>query len=224
MKFIKAPIEQAIPDIANHLIQPLKNSKKVLWLVCGGSNIDPQVKVMNALRDSLSDDELSNLTILPMDERYGLRDHADSNFRQMREAGFKAGPANYKDVLEKGLILGETVSYYAELVESAFADANFVLGTFGMGADGHTAGVLPNSAAVNDVAATVVGYQAPGYIRLTLTPPWLVKCDVSFLMAYGEAKNEALNNLQKNQKCLEDMPAKLHYDIATATVYNDQVE
>jgi len=222
MKFIKQPIQRVIPVVAKTIVEQLQNSKTVLWLVCGGSNIKAQVSIMQDIQ-SQAPGYVKNLIILPMDERYGDTGHADSNYRQMREAGFAAGDASWTDVLAKELPLAETVEYYSSCVEDAFAKAEYVLGTFGMGADGHTAGVLPDSPALSESVVSVVGYTAPGFIRMTMTPTWLVRCDASFVLAYGTEKAPALNNLREHHLSLAEMPAALHYEIPNATIYNDHI-
>ena len=222
MKFIKSPIENTIPVIVKSLVHALETHTDVVWLVCGGSNIRIQTKVMEKLNEKYPE-LLDSLTIIPMDERYGMEGHADSNYKQMLEAGFDAGEAHWFDILVNDLPLAETVEYYEDLVDDTFAEAQFVVGTFGMGADGHTAGILPNSPAVLDNAANVVGYQAPGFTRLTLTPHILTRCNQAFVLAYGTEKATALHNLFDNKLSLQQMPAKLHYEIENVTVYNDVI-
>lgn len=168
-------------------------------------------------------DNLASLLILPMDERYGPADHEDSNYRQMREAGFEPHEAMWIDVLSRNEPLQETVTYYSELVRAAFAAADTIVGVFGLGTDGHTAGVLPDSPAVNETVSSVVGYDSPPFIRLTLTPQELVKTSVAYVLAYGETKKEPLERLRANKEPIEKLPAKLHYDIPEVYVYNDQL-
>lgn len=222
MKFINTPIEQATPSITKALKRALDQHTNVLWLVCGGSNIKIQVAVMNTLREKYPE-LLDSLTVIPMDERFGTEGHADSNYKQMLEAGFDAGDAHWFDVLVNDQLLAETVAYYENIVEDTFAEAQYVIGTFGMGADGHTAGVLPNSPAVKDDSAVVVGYEAPGFTRMTITPHILTRCNQAFVLAYGAAKEKALRDLEENELSIIAMPAKLHYDIADVTVYNDVI-
>lgn len=222
MRFIKAPAAQAVPRIAATIANELLQNKKVLWMVCGGSNIVTQVKVMNVLLSEATD-YLHNLDILPMDERFGASGHADSNYLQMQTAGFIPGAASWTDILARDQPLDSTVAYYEECVKTAFAHADFVVGTFGMGADGHTAGVLPHSPALSSDNVAVVGYNAPGFIRMTITPQWLTRCDMSYVLAYGPEKVTALHNLQAHSLPLEEMPAGLHYDIPSATIYNDSI-
>lgn len=222
MKFINAPADVAVISIAEAIMNVLRQNKAVLWLVCGGSNITVQVAVMKLLT-SKAKVYLKNLTILPMDERYGPDDHPDSNYRQMREKGFDAGQATWINVLQANDTLAVTVAAYGDLVQAAFKQADFVIGTFGIGVDGHTAGVLPLSPALAEQPHPVVGYTAPGFIRMTIVPSWLKRCDVSFLLAYGPEKAVVLKRLQTCDLPLNEMPARLHYDIPSATVYNDAI-
>lgn len=169
-------------------------------------------------------DNLGSLLVLPMDERYGAPGHVDSNYKQMQDAGFEPGEALWVDVLGRDLPLAETVEYYSELVQAAFAAADTIVGVFGLGTDGHTAGALPGSPAVTDTVSSVVGYDSPPFIRLTLTPQELVKTTIAYVLAYGESKKEPLERLRDNKEPLEKLPAKLHYDIPEVYIYNDQLE
>ena len=169
-------------------------------------------------------ESLGSLLILPMDERYGPAGHADSNYKQMQDAGFDPDTALWMDVLERNLPLPETVDYYGGLVEAAFASARTIVGVFGLGTDGHTAGVLPDSPAVTDVVTTVVGYDSPPFIRLTLAPSELIKTTTAYLLAYGETKKEPLERLKADKEDIQKLPAKLLYDVPETYVYNDQLD
>lgn len=218
-------IQQA--DAATHSAYTIQNElakdRTVLWLVSGGSAIPIQVAIMQRLAVEVPA-KLANLTILPIDERYGLASHADSNSEQMRQAGFEPGPAKWFDILQGGGSLRETLERYEALVEDSFAQAKTVIATFGLGADGHTAGILPDSPAALDSAATVIGYDWSDFKRMTLGLAQLQQIDRAFVLAYGEAKCAALRRLHDNQDPLSSLPAKVLYDIPSVTVYNDCIE
>ncbi len=222
MKFACVSVDNAVDDMVEGISSALADGKRVVWLVCGGSNIGAQVEVMSSLREK-SSETLKNLTIIPMDERYGKQGHQDSNYFQMQTAGFEPGEAVWVDVLSGNISLDETVEKYSDLVRHVFEGADLVVGTFGMGADGHTAGVLPLSAAVHETVLPVVGYEAPGFTRMTMTPNWLSHCSRAWLFAYGEQKATALHNLAEHTLPLDAMPAGLLYEIADVTVYNDLI-
>ena len=62
----------------------MQNNKKVLFFVTGGSSIAVGVEVAKFLQGK----QCQNLTIMLTDERYGPRDHFNSNFFQLIEKGF----------------------------------------------------------------------------------------------------------------------------------------
>jgi 6-phosphogluconolactonase/glucosamine-6-phosphate isomerase/deaminase len=223
MKFTTDSVEDAVQVVFEYIAQELRAGHHVLWLTSGGSCIAPQVEVMTQLREVLHD-KIVYLTVLPVDERFGAIRHADSNTEQMRKAGFIAHSAAWHDVLSRNMPLQETVLYYSELTAEAFAEANVVVATLGMGTDGHTAGLLPGSPAVTDTVSTVVGYEWSDYTRMTLGVATLLKIPTAFLLAYGEGKKQALERLRQNDEPVEQLPAKILYDIADVTVYNDYIE
>ncbi len=222
MKFSTQPVAAANKAVFDFLTAQLTTGKKVLWLTSGGSCIAPQVDIMERLRQA-SPSVLPALTILPVDERYGSKGHKHSNTAQMRTAGFDSYTAAWHDVLKRNEPVQETVSYYSELVSDTRAVADVVVATLGMGADGHTAGVLPGSPAVTDTVSTVVGYSWSDYERMTLGISTLLKIDHVWLLAYGEGKKQALERLHANSEPIEKLPAKILYDIANVTVYNDYI-
>ena len=221
MKFIHEGSDAAVQAITKVLTEKIKAKKPVIWLVCGGSNIPLEAEIMAGVHQKVK--SLGNLLILPMDERYGAPGHKDSNYMQLKEAGFDPGDALWLDVLANDAPLQETVNYYSGLVQNAFAAAKSIVGLFGLGTDGHTAGVLPESPAVYEEAATVVGYDSPPYVRLTLAPSQLIKTTDAYVLAYGESKNDPLTRLKANKEPIEKLPAKLLYDISNTFVYNDQI-
>lgn len=220
MKLIRIPsLEEVAKPLQSRLIQELQSGSKVLWLVPGGSNIPLSVGVMNMISDDLS----RNLTIYLTDERYGEVDHADSNTRQLREAGFDPKSARMVDVLAWDLSLEETSEQYALSIRTAFEAADVVIAQMGVGPDGHICGILPGTPAAES-SELVTGYQTETFTRITLTPKALIEnVEVAYVFAFGEAKLEALQNLQKNLS-LAEQPAQLLKKLPEAYVYNDQIE
>lgn len=223
MRFIRQGQATAVRALCERLSTELASGKQVLWLVSGGSNVAAEVSIMQKLRDHTGS-SLAKLTIIPMDERYGEPGHKDSNSEQLRQAGFLSGAAEWIDVLAHDVSFSETIEYYDNAVSEAMAVANVVVGQFGLGADGHVAGLLPNSPATTEDYATVVGYEWKDYVRLTLTPRALGGIDAAYVLAYGDSKQTALQRLQANHDSLENLPAKVLYDIKESYVFNDQIE
>ena len=222
MNFSKSDSKTAIENIFQQIQRSLASGAPVLWFVSGGSAIQIQTAIMQKLSQDVPD-TLTQLTIMPVDERYGPVGHADSNGAQMRQAGFAAGRARWIDILD-GETLDETLAHYEALVDENFARAKTVIATLGLGPDGHTAGVLPDSPAAYDTTSTVIGYNWSDYTRMTLGLAQLRQIDRAFVLAYGDAKCAALQRLHDNQEVISTLPAKVLYDIPRVTVYNDCLE
>lgn len=223
MKFVSGDQKKFVQHVSARLISELSAGKRVVWLVSGGSNIPLQVEIMDELREKASG-KLQNLTILPVDERYGAPGHENSNAEFMRKSGFVSGAAEWVDVLAHDVTLEETIEYYDDVVSEAMALAHVVIGQIGLGSDGHIAGILPGSPACEEDYATIVGYEWSDYVRLTLSPRALGEINVAFVPAYGANKAVALQRLEQNSESVEELPARLLYDISEVYVYNKLLE
>lgn len=209
----------AIDNLTQRLTEELQASKNVLWLIGGGSNIGLSVTVMQSLPAELQ----TQLTILMTDERYGDFNHPDSNDRQLREAGFQPGQSTYRPMLQQqNLSLEDTVSAYNRQLAEALQDADIVIAQLGIGPDGHIAGMLPRSPAVEG-AELYSGYDAGTFTRITMTPPALRQVHVAYTFAFGAPKREALQRLQTEELPLEEQPAQILKELAEAHLFSDQV-
>ncbi len=200
------------------LVTELKTGDKVLWLVPGGSNIP----LAAAISKRLPDDLTKNMTIMLTDERYGAVWHEDSNTRQLDEAGFDAKKGTIIPVLTGDLSLQETAEHYADALADAFIQADVIIGQFGMGADGHIAGMLPGSPAVTS-DELAVGYETDTFVRVTMTAEAITHVDAAYVYAFGEAKRAALENLASKEQELTEQPAQILKSLPEAYVYNDQI-
>jgi 6-phosphogluconolactonase len=207
--------------VVDYLVTTLRNqlqaNKKVLWLVPGGSSIAIAAEVSTKLNEL----PLEHLTITLTDERYGPVDHPDSNWRQLREAGFSLPGATLLPVL-----IGEerdvTVTHFSSLLTDAFAQAEYCIGFFGIGADGHTAGILPNSPAVT-ASTLAAGYDAGNFQRLTMTPPAIALLDEAVAYAVGEVKWPVFEGLE-TEMTIQEQPAQALKQVAKVTIFNDYKE
>jgi 6-phosphogluconolactonase/glucosamine-6-phosphate isomerase/deaminase len=217
MQFMRQSKEVGQQALAEALLAPLAAGKKVLWLVPGGSNIQVAVEVMSRLTGNEQ-----NLTITLTDERYGKVGHADSNWQQLIDFGFHTSAATIYPVISEGMTLQETAEAFEAFLRGALDEADVVVGFLGMGADGHTAGILPHSPASDPTNKLVVGYQTEQFDRVTTTFEVLQRLDAAFCFAYGEDKRPALERLQQDVP-MADQPAQILKHIPEAYVYNDQL-
>lgn len=220
MQFIKVSSPaQAAKALAEHLQQELTKGQRVLWLVSGGSNIPLSVQVMKAL----SADARANLAIMLTDERFGPESHPDSNMRQLLTAGLQPGSATVVPTLLPGKqSLEDTRSRYDAAIQTAFQHADVIVGQFGMGADGHIAGILPGSPAVNSTKM-VEAYDGGDFIRITLTPHAIKHITAAYLFAFGEGKQKMLATLHSKDLPVSQQPAQILKQLSEAYVYNDQI-
>lgn len=212
-------ISQGVTDLSTDLVLNLKAGKKILWLICGGSNVSAGVEILNVLKRAAIPSELQNLTVSLTDERFGPVGHPDSNWKQIVDAGFDFNAVNSIPVLE-AKSLEETVDSYSKNIKVAMQTNDVTIGLFGMGADGHIAGVLPNTIGVESVEVGC-GYVSEKFTRITLTLNTLKGIDSAYLFAFGGSKLEALDSLKNKDISLNEQPAQVLKDIRQAKVYSD---
>jgi 6-phosphogluconolactonase/glucosamine-6-phosphate isomerase/deaminase len=216
MRFFKISSTQpAAKNIAESIIRKLEENKKVLWLSGGGSGVKVAAEASKLLKNAAN---LKNLTFTLTDERYGPLGHADSNWQQLIDAGFSLPQATLIPVLT-GKDIKTTTEDFGRGLEEELKHADYRIGLFGMGADGHTSGILPNSPAV-EAKRFAVFYKTPEFERMTMTFNAIKKVDEGILYAVGEAKHTVLNKLEKNV-ALSEQPAQILKQLNTLNVYND---
>ena len=219
MQFFQADASRGVGQLSDLLNQSLAANHRVLWLVSGGSNIPIENKVMAAL----ARDHLSNLTIMLTDERYGDIGHANSNAQQLIAAGFSPKQAIFIPVLiNQSLEL--TAARYNRLVSQQLERNQITIGQLGIGEDGHTAGILPNSLAATVSDSFVAYYPAQDFSRITLTFPALRLITTAIVFAYGAGKQTALKQLKDEDLPLEVQPAQILKAIPSTYIYNDELE
>jgi 6-phosphogluconolactonase/glucosamine-6-phosphate isomerase/deaminase len=219
MLFLKidstAPV---ITYLSGEIKTALASSKKVLWLVPGGSGIDIAVAVAETLR---SNSHIANLTVSLTDERYGPPGHKDSNWQQLKDKGFSLPNARMLPVLN-GSGLENTAHSYASLAASALASSDWAIALAGMGADGHIMGIKPQSPAV-DYGELAAGYEWSDYQRLSLTSAALKRLDEVVVYAVGKEKWPQFDRLAQDIEP-RDQPAQLLKRLKKVTIFNDYKE
>lgn len=220
MKFIRSNDSQLGSNaLAGELVNALAENKKVLWLVSGGSNILATKEIMDRIAPELT----AQLTIAPIDERYGPVGHADSNWQQLLSGGFDPKAARTLPVLEPDLDLEATRLHFTQIITPALQNSDFVIALLGIGPDGHTAGILPNSPACRETDAYVSAYESSPYTRITLTFPALQRIHKAYVFAFGEAKLPTLQQLQSEDVDLATQPAQILKALPDVYIYNDQI-
>lgn len=203
--------------LAEVILSHLRDGEAVLWLVCGGSNIATAVAASRLLGEVTP----GQLTIMLTDERYGEVGHVDSNWRQLAEDGFAVPGALMIPALDSQSLAASVISY-AKALEKEFDRSDYAIGLFGLGADGHTGGILPGSAGATAIEFAV-GYDAGTFIRITVTAAAIARLDEVVLVAEGANKWPQLERLAETIAPVEQ-PVQLLKTAASWRVYSDYKE
>lgn len=213
-RFIKvSEALDAKPFIVARLTELAGTGRPVLFLVPGGSAAGLAAAVLAQLKDYRE-----QLVISLTDERYGQPDHAESNWRQLINSGFSTPGWQIYEVLT-GKAVEPTTQNFNDFLASAIADRLILTGLFGLGADGHTAGILPDSPALtsNDWACH---YTADDFERITTTAKFLAQLDEAFIYAAGSKKHEQIAALG-DKIDMDRQPAQILKQAQQLTVFND---
>lgn len=207
---------QTAADIIIRTLQPkLASGQKVLWLLSGGSALVVATKVSEQIEVEHS----KLLTVMLMDERFGPVDSPDSNWHGLERAGFQFKRMHAIPTLD-GSDIEKTTYLFAKHFGKVFAETGYRIGLFGIGPDGHTAGILPHSPAV-EAAGTATYYQSDPYTRITLTAESLARLDEAVVFAVGENKWPVLRQLEIEDLPLIEQPAQLVKHIKKTIVVTD---
>lgn len=213
MQYVHISDTHTVADaVATTLIQHLGAGERVAWLVSGGSAIALEV----AIAEKLQPFYINYLTIGLMDERYGPRGHSDENYTQLMDAGFTLP---FHRVLN-GDAPEKTTSDFGAFIENILNNSDFSIGFFGIGPDGHTAGLKPHSLAVTATGPAVY-YEWDDYQRITITPPVIQQLDEAVIYAVGEQKSKTLQKLIHETVLIDEQPAQVLKGVKTATLYTN---
>lgn len=143
----------------------------------------------------------SSVDVFFSDERCVPPDDPDSNFRMANELLLSRVPARVHRMA------GETcdAEAYEEDLRRFFAGGppSFDFAFQGLGADGHTASLFPDDAALDERERWALKVPHPDHERLTVTLPVLSAVRVAVFLVSGEEKRDALRRMMAG----EDIPA-----------------
>jgi 6-phosphogluconolactonase len=179
--------------------------------LAGGSTPKATYEVL--ARDHSEDVDWPNVHAFFGDERTVPPDHEDSNYRMAREALLDHVPVGSVHRVRGELPPDEAAASYERDLGQFFGGEFPVLDLvmLGIGEDGHTASLFPETAAleVTDRLAAANPVPKLDTTRLTLTVPVLNAArEVRFLVA-GAGKAEALAEILEGEAEPHEYPAKL---------------
>lgn len=210
--------DEIIQAIARGMDRALENKLKVLWLLSGGSNISIELEVMQQLTHAMS----QNLRVSMIDDRFVPLDNPDSNWGQLTRRGLSSKRATLvPPIIDFNLTLDEAATDFAKRLSEATDWADVVIGQFGIGADGHTAGILPGSSGVHEEEKLAIGYEGPDFRRITITPAYFAKIDLAIGVALGKNKTEVIRRMPTDISA-DEQPAQLLLKTKELIIYTDQ--
>lgn len=202
--------------IADSIVDQLTKGKSVLWFVPGGSAI----KVATLAAEKISLVPHDKLIVTLTDERYGNVGHKDSNWQQLAQSDFTLHEAQMLPVLVHDANRKTTSQEFKDALEKALAESDYHIGLFGVGSDGHTAGILPGSDAVTS-ERLVVDYEAPPFERITITPSVINKLDEVVVFMQGKEKWPIVEDLLEKDIDQNIEPAQALKSAPKATLFTD---
>lgn len=200
MQFIKADFETVADHLAQSIQSAMDADKRVLWLISGGSAAQVAVAAQRKIRTT------DALAVAQVDERFGPIGHKDSNWQKLLDTGFDTASVTSHPILT-GKDMAATTREYNETLSGALSAADVAIGLFGIGADGHTAGILPGSPAVES-KQLVAAYTAADFQRITITPVCIAQLDTVITYVADEKKQAALQQLVQQDIPIAEQPAQ----------------
>ncbi len=201
--------------LASKIIQELAQEKKVLWFVTGGSSI----AICSATAKLIAQKPHANLTAMLTDERYGELGHPDSNWQKLLETGFELPEAKLLPILT-GEERKTATENFDENLRREFQNADYKIGLFGVGSDGHTAGILPESVATKS-EALACAYDSSSFERITMTFNAIKFLDEVVIFMQGQEKWPVVKDLEEKEIDIKIQPAQILKRVAKVTLFTD---
>lgn len=211
-------LQSVAESIAAKISDRLKEGRNVVWFVSGGSNIPLAV----AVRELLNIPPGVLLHVCLVDERYGKIGHHNSNWQALADAGFNFTGCKLHPILLDKLDADQTAHQYSESINMILDNSSYAIGVFGLGEDGHTAGLLPFNPLMN--STNIFGaYRAKDYSRISATPLLITLLDEVVLFVWDKGKQHALEEVLL-EGSIDQVPGRILKDAKKFTVYTNIIE
>lgn len=205
----------AAEDITKSIEEKLEEGRSVLFLIPGGSSMKVAVRVI----ENLHRVDTSKLFITLTDERYGRPGHPDENWSQLTNLGMTLGAIDYYRVL-RGESPEDTASEFGARLEQLLDEYDYKIGLFGVGVDGHTAGIKPGSVAVESERYAEY-FRGDDFERITMTPKAIAKLNEVNIFAQGEEKRDVLWQVANEDVDIKSQPAQALKTAKKLNIYTD---
>jgi 6-phosphogluconolactonase len=203
----------AVQTITSQASSAIQKRGYFSLVLSGGSTPEPVYKELgsNPLRGLL---EWDKIFIFWGDERCVPPTHKDSNYRMTKLSLLDHVPIPRENVFR---ILGEiqpeiAAQSYQQTINNFFfgKEKRFDTILLGLGDDGHTASLFPNTQGINEKKQWVIPNQHPptNTNRITLTYPAINSSRHILFLVKGKHKSEIISDVIENPNQPPDYPAK----------------
>lgn len=218
MKYVHvSDTEPVIKYVATTIQEHLDKGERVLWILSGGSG----GKVCAEVSKRLTGD-LTNLTTTLSDERYVPVGDPDENWQQLLDYGFTVPRATVYRPLQ-GKDRPATAIDLEQWVKDQLPRADYRIGVFGIGVDGHTAGLKPGTSAVTATGGAA-DFTGDDFERITITFDIIKQLDEVVVQAMGADKAVVLDALLRQDIPIQTQPAQILKSVAKSTLFTDYKE
>ncbi|MDA9339655.1 6-phosphogluconolactonase [Polaribacter sp.] len=171
-------------------IEKITTDRKINIALSGGSTPLPILKKLKQF-----DLKWNLINFFLVDERVVSLESSESNYKNIRDVFFDFLPSQNFPILKESNPIDKVVALYQKSISQHVPlDANnipkFDLIILGMGNDGHTASLFPDTKALDEKKAFVIKNYVPKFesYRITLTYPVLLNSEQSIVLLKGEDK------------------------------------
>jgi 6-phosphogluconolactonase len=197
--------ENPIQYATNLFIQIAKNSIETTGqfsvALSGGST--PKA-LYNNLKNYDTALDWSKVFIFWSDERSVGPDNPDSNFHMAMSNGIKDLPIPTPQIfrMKAEIDAAANAQVYENLIKDNVPKASFDLILLGMGDDGHTASLFPNTKALKETTRLVVENEVPQKetLRMTFTYPLISKAKHILFMVIGDGKDDMVKKVFEDKE------------------------
>lgn len=219
--------EAAADDFAEKAAEAIASSGRFAVALAGGSTPKAAYELLaTAYADKV---DWANVYVFFGDERSVPPDADDSNYRMARESLLDHVPVGSVHRMRGELLPDEAAMRYEEELRGFFGTLGgppeFDLIQLGIGDDGHTASLFPNTPALEVTDRWVAQNPVPKLetVRITLTLPVVNAAkSVTFLVA-GEGKAEALKEVLEGDADPREYPSRLIRPVGELTWMVDEL-
>lgn len=206
---IEVPTVQKSSETISEMLYKCSDFKTALFL--SGGNTPKKLYEFLA-----TDKKLKAGAVGQIDERFGEKLHKKSNELMIKDSGLvgylESQNIRFYPILGESDELENTAQQYDEAMRFIFKYFPKSVGIFGIGTDGHTAGIPAVPEIVNkiseDHSSLIDFYEAEKYgSRVTMNFQAISMLDLIIVLVLGQEKRQMLSQLFK-EGSVEDFPAR----------------